>query len=42
MKTKRWMKWIVEANTDTVDLPWARGKRRSTWKSNAKDRARAA
>lgn len=42
MKQKRWMKWIVEADADAVDLPWARGERRNGRKQAAKARARAA
>ncbi len=42
MTQKRWMKWIVEADATAVDMPWTRGTRRTTWKTNAKTRARAA
>lgn len=42
MKQKRWMKWIVEADAEAVELPWARGDRRRARKQAAKTRARAA
>ncbi|WP_300519163.1 hypothetical protein [Aliiroseovarius sp.] len=42
MKQKRWMKWIVDADTDAVELPWTRGARRDARKKAAKTRARAA
>ena len=42
MKQRRWMKWIVEADTDAVELPWARGAARKTRKQAARTRARAA
>jgi len=40
---KRWMKSVIEAaETETVELPWARGERRKTRKAAARARALAA
>ncbi len=40
--SKRWMKWIVEAETDALTLPWSRDAARKARKDAARTRARAA
>jgi len=40
---RRWMKSVIDAaETETFELPWARGARRARWKAAARARARAA
>ncbi len=40
---QRWMKLVIEvAETEAIELPWARGKRRTARKAAARARALAA
>jgi len=42
MTHRRWLKWVIEADANKVELPWTRGKGRTIRKERAKARARAA
>ncbi len=39
---RRWMKWIIKADTDAVSLPWERSLRRKTIKNIKAKQLRAA